>query len=46
MPKMKFDFDFDFKPDARTTIAYRAGWEGAVTGVCAKQAVAVKKGKL
>lgn len=40
MVKLRFMADFDFKPSAMMTLAYRAGQEAVVTTACAEAAMA------
>lgn len=42
MARVRFLHDFPYRPtlERRTTIRYRAGWEGAVKRECADAAVA------
>jgi hypothetical protein len=46
MPWVRFTADFDFKPKAAVTLAFRAGQRKLVTTACAKQAIAVGKAEL
>lgn len=41
-----FTTDYDFKPTAMTTIAYKAGWYGSVTRTCGEAAIAAGKARL
>ena len=43
MKRVRFLLAFDFSPvslQGRVTVAYKAGWEGAVTEACATKALA------
>lgn len=46
MPVVKFSADFDWKPKAAVTIAYKAGMQLLVTTPCAMAAVAAGKGTI
>lgn len=46
MPWVRFTADFDFKPKAAVTVAYKAGDEKMVTTPCAAAAVARGKGEI
>lgn len=41
--RVRFDQDFDWRPDARHVVAYKAGTECDVLEACAKAAVAAGK---
>ncbi|WP_312619047.1 hypothetical protein [Agrobacterium pusense] len=43
MARIRFKQDFDYKPTPQTTVAYEAGWEGAVKRECAEEAIAAGK---
>ncbi|GAA5627449.1 hypothetical protein Brsp05_02738 [Brucella sp. NBRC 12953] len=43
MPHVRFSEDFDWKPLPQVTIAYKAGWSGLVTTLCANSAVQANK---
>ncbi|MBP0438425.1 hypothetical protein [Tianweitania sediminis] len=43
MPRVRFLSDFDFKPSAQVTVAYKAGTEKLVKAVCAEKAIAAGK---
>jgi hypothetical protein len=40
MPRVTFLTDFDFRPNGRSIVAYKAGWSGPVKAACAEQALA------
>ena len=46
MARVRFTADFDYKPTARTTTGYKAGWSGTVKRDCADRAVAAGKAEL
>jgi hypothetical protein len=46
MARVRFIANFDYKPTARTTIGYEAGWSGTVKRDCADKAVAAGKAEL
>jgi len=41
--RVRFTHDFDYKPTAQSTIAYKAGMEETVKRECAEQAIAAGK---
>lgn len=43
MARVRFTHDFDYKPAAHTTIAYKVGMELTVKQDCADQAIAAGK---
>lgn len=46
MPWFRFTADFDFKPRAAVTIAYRSGSTKLVSRACAEQAAALGRGDI
>lgn len=45
MARVRFLADFDYRPRAGVTIAYKKGMELTVRRECAEQAIALKKAK-
>lgn len=42
VPRLRFKKDFDFKPSSRSTVGYKAGWEGPVSQACYDTAIAAR----